>query len=599
MGSGIFYLGANTDLAEWRYPYGKFGEFVTGQALFGGATNDSYKSFFRFVNVTIPTGQVISTAILKLYASTGATGTTCRIRIAAEAADNPNAPTSASEADGLSLTSAHTDETPPAWTNNTEYDSLDISAVIQEIVSRGGWVSGNAIVITVKDNASDSNACRTAQYDTGNGRVPELYVEWAPPAPDTKVVPALSDIDTETAPSLLGLSLTIPIIYYISDEDTCEIPDYHPHFYFDTISDEVSFTDSLVLPISLTVFDSIFMVDDSLLSWMQLLTESLGIGDSLSEIWGLSVDDWLTLVDDSVTNWNGREIVSDPLNLYDLILAAQMYSESVNESLGITDLAIYRLIVTILENLNFTELVISINSFIESAIESLILVDELDHSYPISISDAFAAVDTVSIIGLYVGAIIESLAIADTSSSVRALNLSINEPISFVDTVSSNGYLFSAIYDLLTLNVDIELGDDIWECYVLNTPKFLPSMYSGFNFNSYCVFEDRTFGANDDGIYELTGSTDIGNRIHTGVIFSATDFGSPNQKRFRRGYLSLSGNSPMMIFETETGQREAYSIDIQGKVVSSSDLKSKKWKLSVADFDALDHIKLIPVLLSK
>ena len=161
------------------------------------------------------------------------------------------------------------------------------------------------------------------------------------------------------------------------------------------------------------------------------------------------------------------------------------------------------------------------------------------------------------------------------------------------------GRLYSTIYDTLQMNVIVELDGEVWECYVLNTPKFYPSVYSGFNFNSYCVFENRAYGANDDGVYELTGSTDAGATIHTGVVLSSTNFGSANQKKFRRGYLGISGTAPVMVFQTENGQRETYNIDSEGKVVASSGLKSKSWKLSIADFDTLDSIKLLPIILTK
>jgi hypothetical protein len=124
-------------------------------------------------------------------------------------------------------------------------------------------------------------------------------------------------------------------------------------------------------------------------------------------------------------------------------------------------------------------------------------------------------------------------------------------------------------------------------------------MYSGFDFNSYCVFENRAFGANDTGIYELTGTTDAGSTIHTGMISSQTDFGLRNEKRFRRGYIGVSGASPVMILECEDGSRKVYTIDTKGKAVFSHEQKSKEWKLAAADFDTLDVIKLIPVILSK
>jgi len=173
------------------------------------------------------------------------------------------------------------------------------------------------------------------------------------------------------------------------------------------------------------------------------------------------------------------------------------------------------------------------------------------------------------------------------------------ESLVLTETVSIHAHLYNAVYETLHMNVVVEIDGEIWECYVLNTPKFHPSMYSGFSFNSYCVFEGRAYGANDTGIYELTGTTDAGSTIHTGAILHETDFGSPNQKRFRRGYLGITGTAPVMVFEDENGRREAYTIDTEGKVVASSDLKGKSWKLSIADFDELSTTKLIPVILTK
>jgi hypothetical protein len=55
----------------------------------------------------------------------------------------------------------------------------------------------------------------------------------------------------------------------------------------------------------------------------------------------------------------------------------------------------------------------------------------------------------------------------------------------------------------------------------------------------------------------------------------------------------------VMVVETGEGERQVYNIDTNGKAVVSRELKSKCWKLSIADFDTIDTIKLIPVILSK
>jgi hypothetical protein len=256
-------------------------------------------------------------------------------------------------------------------------------------------------------------------------------------------------------------------------------------------------------------------------------------------------------------------------------------------------------VVLVLEYLRFVDLATVVRKSGLSVAESMAFTDASSRGFDKAVESILTAVDVSSVVVTFLRSIAESLGVADTSSFTKKLGLSIGESLVIAEAVTSHGHLYNALYDTLAMNVLVELDGEIWEAYVLNTPKFLPSMYSGFGFNSYCVYEGRAFGANDTGIYELVGDTDAGEKIHTGVILSETDFSSPNQKKFRRGYLGISGDAPVMVFETESGQRQVYAIDTQGKVVFSSELKSKKWKLSIADFDTLESVKLIPVVLTK
>jgi len=177
--------------------------------------------------------------------------------------------------------------------------------------------------------------------------------------------------------------------------------------------------------------------------------------------------------------------------------------------------------------------------------------------------------------------------------------LPVTSSLVLADTVASQGRLYNTVYDTLFLNITVEMDGETWECYVLNTPKFLPSIYTGFNFNSYAVFQNRAYGCKADGIYELTGDTDNGVVFHTGVQLSETKFGLPNQKRFRKAYIGVAGTTPLLTMETETGETKTYSIDSDGEVDASRVLRSKKWKLTLTDFDQLDFIKLVPVVLAK
>jgi hypothetical protein len=385
-------------------------------------------------------------------------------------------------------------------------------------------------------------------------------------------------------------------------------------------SESLVIADAPAPALSFTISDLIFIWDTLIHGWKVTADESLVLTDSLSEVLGLMISDWITLVDTQTNNWNGRDIINDTLNLYDVAQGVKRFSDTISESLDIADTANYALTVTVLEYLGFTSLAAAMKTMAQSVNENIALADSSEAAFALLIEETLSAVDAATVIGTFIGNIIDSLVLAgaptdtivgfmetiqealgisDVASYLKMLGISVDESLAFSETISSQGTLYSAIYDTLKMNATVELSGEVYECYALNTPKFMPSMYSGFDFNSYCVFENRAFGANDTGIYELTGETDAGSTIHDGVILSSTDFGSRNQKKFRRAYLGISGSSPVMVVETEEGERRVYNIDTKGKAVISHELKSKKWKLSVADFDEFNTMKLIPVILSK
>jgi len=384
-----------------------------------------------------------------------------------------------------------------------------------------------------------------------------------------------------------------------SVDDSLDMEDSHEIGWLKLILDSIAATDLSDWALSFTVEEIILLYDELKHGWAVTNEESLALTDSLSEVLGLIISDWIALIDTQSNNWNGREIVPDTLNLYDLAQMGKIISDSISDTFDVADVSTMALTVTVLEYLGFAELANAVRTGGESVGDSLALDDAPSSALSLLIQEALSVVDVSSVVLRFIEALQESIGLADTASLIKRIGVSVTDPLTFTETLTSHGHLYSVVYDSLHMNVTVEIDGEVYECYVLNTPKFKPSMYSGFNFNSYCVFEGRAFGANDTGIYELTGATDAGNAIHTGVILTETDFGAPNQKRFRQGYLGISGTSPVMVFETEDGARQAYAVDTKGKVVASHELKSKRWKLSIADFDTLDTVKLIPIILTK
>jgi type IV pilus assembly protein PilY1 len=108
--------------------------------------------------------------------------TTVNVRIYGHDEDDADAPTSSSQVIDATLTTEYVDwSNIAAWTDGSQYDSPDITDIIQEIVDRVGWSSGNALVLQFRDNSSSSGAYRSLSmydYDSGSEKA-ELHITYS------------------------------------------------------------------------------------------------------------------------------------------------------------------------------------------------------------------------------------------------------------------------------------------------------------------------------------------------------------------------------------------------------------------------------------
>ncbi len=134
----------------------------------------------RFNGVSIPQGATVVTAYLQFKVDEiSSTATT--LTIFGQAADNPGTFTSASlNISSRTRTSASVSWTPPPWTTvgamGPDQRTPDIAPVIQEIVGRPGWASGNSQVLII---TGDGAGKRTAEaYDGDQAGAALLHVEY-------------------------------------------------------------------------------------------------------------------------------------------------------------------------------------------------------------------------------------------------------------------------------------------------------------------------------------------------------------------------------------------------------------------------------------
>jgi hypothetical protein len=172
-------IAATADDGEWNEGTTTYVSNGT-QITLGLESSNVKNGYFRFQNVTIPQGATIDTAHVKLQPGTSRATAGVSLVIRANNVDDAANPANYAAAEALARTSASADWTPGTWTSGTDVQTPEIKTVIQEVVNRAGWVSGNDLAILIEDNGGTEQ--RTAKSrdhaTTGSTDAARLYVEY-------------------------------------------------------------------------------------------------------------------------------------------------------------------------------------------------------------------------------------------------------------------------------------------------------------------------------------------------------------------------------------------------------------------------------------
>ena len=152
-------------------------ETISAQSQF------AVNGFFRFVNVAVPQGAVINYAKLHWLISEQDSGTDNEITLTVEAEDSTNSSSAiTSKTDYQNRTTTTNKRT---WLATEEFDALDvdstldspnIACVVQEIIDKPGWVSGNAMQLFVIGSDQDAKVYNPYDYYDDADKAAQLQI---------------------------------------------------------------------------------------------------------------------------------------------------------------------------------------------------------------------------------------------------------------------------------------------------------------------------------------------------------------------------------------------------------------------------------------
>lgn len=174
-------VGNSTDDAEQNAGTGAVS--VTGTDLELTADGGTQQVIgMRFFDLKIPRGATITNAYLEFTPRSDQTVNTGNPSITIRAQDADNAATFSTTANDVSsrpVTSASVTWTPANWTVGTLAQTNSISSLVQAVVNRAGWASGNSMAF-VMSGAAANNFRRAWSFDAnGVTSAPRLVVQYS------------------------------------------------------------------------------------------------------------------------------------------------------------------------------------------------------------------------------------------------------------------------------------------------------------------------------------------------------------------------------------------------------------------------------------
>lgn len=168
----------------------------------GSKGNQTIGILFR--DVSVPSGMDIVSASIKFYADASGS-TTTSLNIIGEADNTPK--DFSSLADDVSdriKTTANVNWSPSSWVTDTEYSTVDISSVVQEMVDNPLWSMNDKMVFIITGTGGRS----AYSFDGDENKAPELIITYKL----ANQPPVLSNVTNQTMNMNTTLSLNLSIV---------------------------------------------------------------------------------------------------------------------------------------------------------------------------------------------------------------------------------------------------------------------------------------------------------------------------------------------------------------------------------------------------
>ncbi len=192
--------------ADDGYIYGTSFDNSSTDLVIGNEFGDDCNSYARWTTVAVPQGATIDNAKVQYYINEGYAAIPTKIYF--NDVDTATSPTSYSGFTDKTKTTAYVSWSIPDTTGWN--DSPDIKTVIQEVVDRSGWASGNAMMVLHLYTKGTSSYCvYIYSYNQSSSYAPKLVITYTTSSSQTLTPTGISNTSTIGTPTLSPGSVTL------------------------------------------------------------------------------------------------------------------------------------------------------------------------------------------------------------------------------------------------------------------------------------------------------------------------------------------------------------------------------------------------------
>ena len=259
----------------------------------------------------------------------------------------------------------------------------------------------------------------------------------------------------------------------------------------------------------------------------------------------------------------------------DVYLSAAIFRPTILEEMGLSDSVTISQLITIAETVGLTDNLTSVRAL--AVLEALGLADVLVDTakFGSTVADVLRLADTLA--RFFSGDVVENLTISEALTRDWRGFESMTDQVALAETMTgglvlritadeavhmSDAQLLKFIYDAKVLdNVELTAvyaapnGDTtVWN---INVVTGSVSQYDNYAFNSFARFGQKFIGADENGLYELDGSSDDGLAIVPTIRSGLTQFTASRYTMIRDAYIGMRSNGSF-ILRVITGEGDSY-----------------------------------------